>query len=38
MPETLSSAEKEGSVQMSKIDEAAENEEEDDKVKTAPIV
>ncbi|KAL3797226.1 hypothetical protein ACHAWO_000655 [Cyclotella atomus] len=37
MPETLSSEEKEGSVQMSKIDEAAEN-EEDDKVKTAPIV
>jgi hypothetical protein len=38
MPETLSSVEKEGSVQMSKIDEAAENEEEDGKVKAAPIV
>lgn len=38
MPETLSSVEKEGSVQMSAIDEAAENEENADKVKTAPIV
>lgn len=38
MPETLSSVEKEGSVQMGKIDEAAENEEEDSNVKTAPIV
>lgn len=37
MPETLSSVEKERSV-LSAINEAAENEESDDKVKTAPIV